>query len=307
MLEHRILDTLRFFGLQGVPLTLFELYSYLLTDVRVLQEFQTEAYELKNALPEQRAVSIGAVTQSLAVLVESGTVTEKLGYYTLGQDAAPIVARWRGHRYGVIRERLIRRYATVLRYVPFVRGVALAGSQPFGLEKEGSDIDLFIITAPNFLWVARTVVTVTLHVLGVRRYSTRIANRFCLNHYIAGVRQLIERNLYTASEYAKLRPLVYPEIVASFWQVNKSWIWGYFPNFQAPDGVIGRLSLFQRVVEFFFKNKLGAFFERQLAALQRRRIHTETFVVVRDTELSFHPNSKQEKLLRDFFKLQQQN
>ena len=301
MLENRILYTLRFFALQGVPLTLFELHQYLLTDVAVLKEFQTENFELKSALPERHGVSIGTLTQVLVVLVNARSVTEMLGYYTLGQDTQVIIARWRGHRYGVLRQRLIRRYTRLLRHVPFVRGVALAGSQSFGVEKEGSYIDLFIVTAPHFLWVARTAVTFTLQILGVRRHGTRIANRFCLNHYTAGVRQLAEQNLYTALEYAKLRSLVYANTITSFLQTNKTWIQAYFPNFQPLDVSPDRPSILQRSLEFFINNRLGLFFEQQLGAVQRRRIHTEAFVVVRDNELSFHPNSKQEKLLADFF------
>ena len=104
-----------------------------------------------------------------------------------------------------------------------MRGAALAGSQAQGVQKPGSDIDLLIIVEPKFLWLGRTVVTFYFQLLGTRRHGKKIADRFCLNHYLAGVKTIGElKNLYTAWEYAKLRPLIYEGAVTEF-QEKKQW------------------------------------------------------------------------------------
>src|SRR6185436_16556656 len=90
-----------------------------------------------------------------------------------------------------------------------------------------------IIVDPKFLWLGRTGVTAYFQFLGKRRHGRHIANRFCLNHYLAGVKTIGElKNLYTASEYAKLRPLVYPQAIAEFQQKNRDWIAAFLPNFK---------------------------------------------------------------------------
>ena len=301
MLENRIIDTLRFFSVQDVPLTLFELHKYLLTDVATLTQLQNEKFELTTTLPERLSVSISTLARVLHELVEQGQVAENFGYYALPKNVSSIKERWRGHSFGVIRERLIRRFSRVLQHIPFVRGVGLAGSQAMGLEKEGSDIDLFVITDANFLWIARTALTFVLQILGVRRHGVRIANRFCLNHYLAGCQSLPERNLYTALEYAKLRPLVCSSSIVNFLELNRTWIETYFSNFKPIPSNRKKSSVIQWFLELLLRNRVGTVLERLLGKLQIRRIHTEEFVVVRDNELSFHPNSKQEKILRDFF------
>jgi hypothetical protein len=46
-----------------------------------------------------------------------------------------------------------------------------------------SDIDLFIVSDPGRLWLVRGLATLTLQVLGVRRYGDIIVGRFCLSFF----------------------------------------------------------------------------------------------------------------------------
>ena len=117
---------------------------------------------------------------------------QKNGFYCLKGRAAIIDQRLANYIYGIKRERRIRRFIGGLRFLPFVRRAALAGSQAQGVQKSDSDIDLLIIVEPEFLWLGRTAVTAYFQILGLRRHGKKIANRFCLNHYLAGVK-IIDR------------------------------------------------------------------------------------------------------------------
>lgn len=302
MLQRRILNTLKFFSFQQLPLTLYELHYFLIAPLEQLYPYLNEEWELIKIPPRATApISIDTLTSVLEELLEAGLVEEELGYYALAGKKDIIQKRWRGYYYGAVRENLIRKFCARLFLLPFVRGVALAGSQALGPQRQDSDIDLLIITDPKFMWTARTIITGYFHFFGVRRYGKKIANRFCLNHYLATVDSLDQgRNLYTAMEYAKLRPLLGDGIVEEFQMNNANWIKAFFPH-SLPLVSQQKKNRHRSLLENAMVNMGTGRLEKMLKNILRRRINLDTFVVVRDEELSFHPDSKQGALLNKFF------
>jgi hypothetical protein len=67
---------------------------------------------------------------------------------------------------------------------PFIKMIAIVNSKAFNPEKEGSDIDLFIITKTNRLFLARTILTLYFQILGKRRSGKEIKNKFCLSFFV---------------------------------------------------------------------------------------------------------------------------
>lgn len=288
MLEQRILHTLQFFSIQKYAVTLLELHRFLVAS--------------PGAETRTVSVSVVEVLQTLESLRQAGQIAEQKGYYTLAGHEALLDLRWRGYRYGVWREKIIRRTMKGLAYVPFVRGVALAGSQALGQQRAESDIDLLVITEPGWLWLPRTLVTAYFQIWGIRRHGTKIANRVCLNHYLSGAKAMSKgHNWYTALEYAKLRPLVGAHTIASFQEANKSWMQDLFPNATPVQAERVSGSGVQRFLELLFSNALGNGLERVLGNWQSKRIHKdEPHIIVEADELSFHPKSKQDALLEEF-------
>lgn len=292
-MQDRILKTLKFFELQGVSPTLLELHRFLLAA-------SAEVEEAGGGLSQ--TVPLSEVLQSVSSLVLSGEVANFHGHYALKKNESQIREFWLGHIFGSKRERRLAFYSRGLKYIPFLRGVALAGSQALGLQKKDSDIDLLVITKPQFMWLCRTLVTFYFHVLGVRRYGKHIADRFCLNHYLAGAKDLSAfRNLYTALEYGKLRPIVGDKAIFDFQQKNVNWIKDVFPNWQPI--VLGqeKSPFLQRALEFVLNNKFGKWLDGLLCKIEKPRIDlSEKHIVVEEDELSFHPGSKQDFILPNF-------
>ena len=314
MLKNRIISTLHFFDLQDYPVTLLELHKFLLVDIENLKNRINTSWELISpSAGGNQQVSIDQVARCLDTECRV-EVEQKNGFYCLKGRGAIIDQRLANYIYGIKRERRIRKFIGGLRHLPFVRGAALAGSQAQGCQKESSDIDLLIILEPKFLWLGRTLVTAYFQILGVRRHGKKIADRFCLNHYLAGVKTIGElRNLYTAWEYAKLRPLVYESSVAGFQEKNSSWIRTFFPNFEIADlyhpltpsyskrGNADVPSSLQIKLEHMLEGKFGQRLETILKNWQLPKIRREEFILVMEDELSFHPQSKQRELLQRFF------
>ncbi len=300
MLKDQVLSTLRFFDLQDFPLTLTELCMYLVAEPSELGGTQQNSWEYAGQQAGGQPAGMDEILQCLEQDCRGLYETDR-GFYFLPGRSRIVAQRLLGYLGGIGRQRRIWRYSGFLRHIPFVRGAALSGSQALGQQKESSDIDLLIFTDPAFLWLARTLVTGYFQLIGMRRHGRYVAGRFCLNHYIAGTKELSAfRNLYTALEYAKLRPLAYPQAIARF-QVANRWIQFYLPNFSAGNPANQPQSRAQYRLEQWLGGRFGKSLERILKSWQQPKIRQEKFIIVEMDELSFHPDSKQQYLLQRFF------
>ncbi len=302
MLSDRIIQTLKFFDLQDYPLTALEVERFLIADRPGLKKRLDDKFELEDQTNPPSSVHLDTVLLQLSALVQDGKITQQNGFYTLLNRQPLVAQRLANYRFGLYREKLIRRYIWATKYLPFVRGIALGGSQALGLQKATSDIDLLIITDPNRMWVARTFLMAYFQIFGVRRYQQKIANRFCLNHYLAQPKEVdAERNLYKAMEYSRLRPLVFTETINAFLESNLPWIKLFFPNMTAGEVKQSPRPVLQHALEFIFKGSFGSWLDKQLSRWQSSRIRQDQFVFIRSDELSFHPESKHTELLQSFF------
>ncbi len=309
MLSDRIISTIKFFDYQDYPLTAFEIERYLISDKSQLRDRLNDNFELVDESGVTSSpVHFDTILTQLTFMVDEGDLVELNGFYCLPDRELLIAQRLRNYRFGLVRERLVRKYTKFTRHIPFVRGVALLGSQALGHQSKNSDIDLFIITEPGHMWLARMLVTIYFQFTGARRHGNRISNRFCLNHYLSGIQELHrDRNLYTAMEYIKMRPLVYPGTLSEFQQKNQPWLAAFFPNVGEIESDYDVQSDLQRLLEYFLKGGLGNWLEKVSKRLQLSRIEKGEFIEATDQELSFHPNNRKLALFQRFFEDEQKN
>lgn len=69
-------------------------------------------------------------------------------------------------------------------WIPGIKAIYLCNNISFGINDNDSDIDLFIVTKRNYIFIARPLITIFLHCLGVRRHGEYVKNRFCLSFFI---------------------------------------------------------------------------------------------------------------------------
>jgi len=305
MLSSRIISTLQFFDLQDTPLTLLELHRFLIGDVEEIKKMLDQNFEL-SFIPFFPKAEHVPMDQVLTILDGDckAEVDCLYGFYALKGRGSIIIRRWENYLYGIKREQLIQKFVSGARHLPFIRGIGLVGSQALGQQKPESDIDLLILVAPKFMWLARFFVTGYFQFFGIRRHGKNVANRFCLNHYITDGKPLsFDRNIYTAAEYIKLRPLVYAGNIKKFQSENASWMSFLYPNIDFLPAV-DRVSRIQNFLERLLGGSAGAWIEQTIKKLQYKRINTGEFIVASDEELSFHPQNRKRELFRRFFKLQ---
>jgi len=301
MLKDRILFTLKFFDLQNTPLTLNQLRDFLLGDPQVLKEAVNDKYEIHSdpGLPAVASAEdiLEVINGELADEVES-----MKGLYCLRGRTGLIEQYFDTLIYRKKRDVLIQRYVPWLRYIPFVRGVAIGGSHTLGKAKKDSDIDLLMILDPEFLWLGRILVTGYFQLTGHRRHHQKIANRFCLNHYLAGpIAVDRERDPYNAMEYLRLHSQVYPQTVEQFVRNNLPWIQQFFPQAILPSVGAQKPSRLQRLLESIFRNPVGKALNTRLGRWQMKRILRGEPAVAGQLELSFHSMSRKYEFLGKVF------
>lgn len=116
------------------------------------------------------------------------------------------------------------RVASFIQKFPFVEGVGISGSLSKGILHDDGDFDFFIITKPDRVWVARTMLILykKIFLLNSRKY-------FCVNYFIDSDHlEIEEKNRFTAVEVSTLIPAA-GEIFEQFYHQNR-WVTDYFPN-----------------------------------------------------------------------------
>lgn len=226
-MQDAILKTLLYYDIWAHPLTAQELFRFLPVNSVSFEEFSRHLH------PSRRRPE----------------VAESRGYFYLNSHGPGIVAErerradharrlWRRAR---VSMHLIRRF-------PFVRGVFVSGDLSKNSTTPASDVDFFILTEPNRLWIARTLL-----ILFKKVFLLNSKKYFCLNYFATTDRlTLDEQSLYVATEVATLKPLFNAELFARYMEANR-WIRAYLPNFtlepaELPE-IYDRRSILQRFCE----------------------------------------------------------
>jgi len=183
-------------------------------------------------------------------MVAEKIITGKDGYYFHNNLTSLPLIRIDREKRARGRIRIARFMSHIIKRFPFVRGVFLSGDVSKGVATPPSDLDYVIITAPGRLWICRTLLILfkKIFLLNRKKY-------FCLNYFIAQDNLNLEnRNYYTATEVAHLKPVVNFPLFLNYMNAN-AWIREYFPNyslFEIVQDSSGRPSSIQKLFELLF-------------------------------------------------------
>lgn len=135
--------------------------------------------------------------------------------------------------------------ARLIRYFPFVRGAFLSGSLSKGVNDGDADIDLFIVTAEQRLWICRSVLIAFKKIFLLNNKKFLCPNYFVTENHL----EIPEKNIFTATELITLRPLFNEKRLRGLLEANR-WILSFFPNFRIDQPEVDiRQTLLQRVLE----------------------------------------------------------
>jgi hypothetical protein len=190
-------------------------------------------------------------------------------FYSLQDSYALITRRKEGNARARNMMKTAEKIAGFLSAFPFVRGVAVSGSLSKNFADKDADIDFFIITAKNKLWLARTI----MHCFKKFTFLVKKQEWFCMNYYIdEQMCQIKEKNIFTATEVATLLPLRGINAFRQFYANNK-WSRNYLPNHILRVSYVNetKSSLLKKCVELLLNNPAGNLLDRLLMKLTAYR------------------------------------
>lgn len=209
-------------------------------------------------------------TKALEELVNQRQVFRLSGFFSLQQDPNLIPWRSDGNQRAEKLLRRAHRVGRLLYQFPYVRGIGISGSLSKNFASKTADIDFFIITSSNRIWIARTL----LHVLKKLAMLVRMDQSLCMNYFVdEEALQVEEKNIFTATEVYTLMPVCGNEALHRFYSANM-WTRHFFPRFTtktASSAKPDRRGLFKRCMESLFNNAAGHRLERYLWQLTARR------------------------------------
>ena len=228
-----IIKTLAYYDIFDYPLTLDEVYQNLGTN----------------------SVSTEDIFKEIKFLCDRKLLFNKNNFYLLRNDEHYISRRIAGNKLAEKRMKSAYRMTKFISKFPYVRAVLLSGSISKGYMEKDSDLDYFIITNPNRLWVTRLLL-----MLFKKIFLLNSRKVFCINYFVdTETLEIEEKNIFTATELATLIPTYGTELYNKLYLKN-IWIKDFYPNYPKRDTVKisdNKKSIIKIFIERLLNNSFG--------------------------------------------------
>ena len=242
-------------------LAYFDIFNYPLTNEEV-RRFLHQKY------------SQPAVDNELCELLKDEFIFNLNNFYSLQNRPELAEIRLAGNSRARKLLNIAKRASKILSWFPFVESVAVSGSLSKNFADEKADIDFFIITSPNRLWIARTC----MHIFKKFTFLAGKQNWFCMNYFIDEIRmEIIEKNIFTAMEIVTLIPMQGTNCFKNFIKAN-SWTRDYLHEQPVINGRSEKIrrNFFRKTFEFIFSSGLGNAVEKLLMDITGNRWKRKT-------------------------------
>lgn len=223
-----------YFSIFSYPLKLEEIYSY--TNHERMSETEKE----------------------LQHLIAEKIITKVDEFYIYGTDLESVTKRLRGN-FGAakIMQKAIERAKFISKF-PYVEAVGVSGSLSKNYYDKDGDIDFFVITKPNKLWICRTLLMLykKIFLLNSKKY-------FCINYFISTANlEIEEKNRFTATELKTLIPMQGKVVFQEFYHKNK-WVNDYFSKFDPDLSQVqdSKKIMLSKTIELLLNNNIGGFID----------------------------------------------
>ena len=242
-------------------LAYFDVFNYPLTNE-----------EVRRFLPEKCNQLV--VNEILYQLIKEDIIYKLNNFYSLQNQPQLAEIRLAGNKRAIKLLKIARRAAKILSWFPFVQSIAVSGSLSKNFADEKADIDFFIITSANRLWIARTF----MHVFKKLTFLAGKQNWFCMNYYIDEMKmEIAEKNIFTAMEIVTLMPMQGINCFKKFIEAN-SWTHNYFREQIITNEKNGEIKkvVFRKCLEKIFNSSLGISIEKRLMRVTDERWKKKT-------------------------------
>lgn len=211
-MEKAVLKTLIYADIFDYPLKAWEIHKWLIGKKATLQQ----------------------VEKALRKLSTKRRIQNKKGYYTLPKRNT--LVKKRIDRLKVSQSYLKDVYlvAWILKLIPWIELLGISGSLAMENSSKQADIDLFIVTQNNRLWITRLMVIALISLTGKRRTrddnKKTAAGKVCVNVLLERSSLSQKKDLYTAHEILQLKVLWQRHTLYAEFLDTNAWAMEMLPN-----------------------------------------------------------------------------
>lgn len=284
-MEKAILKTLIYADIFDYPLKSYEIHKWLIGSPSTFQQLEKALVRLK----------------------VKGKIKNKQEYFFITGKEAIIKKR-------KLREKQSKSYflkgkfcVWFLKLIPTLKLVGISGGLALNNAEKKDDIDLFLITSKNRIWLTRLLVITSLDLLGVRRKanmnSAQSAGKICINILIEEDRlEQKNKDLFTAHEVLQMKVLWQRENTYKKYLEKNEWVFKFLPNWIGPSTSEGdRLQSAKGGLTRADKKSNVPVLENLAKWLQLKIMKKPKGLErIEDGVLYFHPNDVRVKILKEF-------
>src|SRR3990167_8737173 len=283
-LNNSIVKTLLYSDIFDYPLSEEELWNYLVSEVEVGKEAFSQSVKKINPVVLRRGKYLFIEGKSKNINLRMNKLSESEGKMSIA-----------------------RRASKKLLLVPTVLFIGVSGNLSMMNAGTNDDIDFFIITRKNTLWVTRLLMILILKRMGLHRKKNdkSFSNKICLNMLVDEENIALPeklRNLYTAHEVAQLMPVMEREgTYGKFIDANKC-VSSFMPNIidEMKGRKVGKAEKRNTdgLVNFFLKLLSVESLAKSLQSVLIRRSITRE--IIKNGFLAFHPKDYKAEILNKY-------
>ena len=229
-LSQQIIATLAYSDVFDYPLNVNEIYlavNYLTTKENIKQELTTLVsqklvFSSNNFADNFIDYQTDYQTDNQTDSQENNEITT---WFSLQNNENIFIKRKiRNDKAKIFLERA-KKISQIIGKMPFVRSVMISGSLSKNCIDDTSDIDYFIITAPQKVWIVHSLLVF------YRKFFLKNKKELCCNYTIDTLSlEMKHRTKYVATEITTVLPTFGQEIYHEFIK-NNDWVKTFFPHF----------------------------------------------------------------------------
>ncbi|MCK5416285.1 hypothetical protein KAI92_02560 [Candidatus Parcubacteria bacterium] len=304
-IKEAIIHTIAFFDMFKYPLTTFEIWRYLPIKCgyfEVEEELEKICYsEIDDDIKLIRLPRFARNDNG-----KNNKIKFKDGFYFLRERQRIVKTRKKRHN---ITDKKFKRAILITRIfkiIPWIRMIAIGNLIGSNNLRDESDIDLFIITQKNRIWITRFFTVLIIKFLGVRPKINNTKNKICLSFFISednlDMENLrIENDIYFTYWLANLTPIFdincyYDKLIK-----ENSWLIKKLPNWQktkiSNHRNIGKpfSEICSKMIDIIIGSLEKTVKKYQLKILPdklKRKMNKDKSVIINDKILKLIPNDK---------------
>lgn len=290
--QEAVLKTVIFFDLFSYPLTNWEIWQYLKLEI-----------------------SLGVLESAVTDLVLAGSLEQKDGFYFLPGRAEIIEVRRERYNFANYKIKLANRATKLFKWLPSVKLVAVANLIGHHNLRNESDVDIFIVSSPNRLWLTRLFCTGLMKITRQRPTKECKRNKMCLSFYAAADGLAMESLRFKPSDpyfdhwFLGLYPIYDNDKYLAYMRFKNPWLKNSFPNSlllreNFPDNYFSK-NLLDKIL-YYGANILNTWSKKIQVAIMPKILkdlaNKDTGVVLNDHILRFYLKDKRQEFLDKYNK-----